>query len=399
MKFASRLVQFDAAPGDRFRPTATPIYQTATFEQEHADRFGDYDYSRSGNPTRKVLEEQIARLEGGAHGFAFASGMAAITAVARTLRNGDEILADSDLYGGTCRLFTRILERSGINASYADASNLETFAAKITPRTRLIYVESPTNTLLRVIDLRALAALAHANNALLVVDNSLMSPYLQLPLSLGADIVLHSATKFLCGHADVTGGAVVVRDSKLAEDIYFMQNAEGNALAPFDCFLLLRGLKTLKLRVDAQQRNALAIAEFLATDPRVERVFYPGLKSDPGYALQQRQASGAGSVLSFTTRSVEAARAVAEQARMFQICVSFGSIHSTISLPGCMSHASVPPEIAASRELPPELVRISVGIEDAEDLIADLDQALPQPALRHAESGLQLGWDQEARCL
>ncbi|MGA3128071.1 MAG: aminotransferase class V-fold PLP-dependent enzyme [Candidatus Korobacteraceae bacterium] len=376
MKFASQLVQFDAAPGDRLRPTSTPIYQTATFEQEHADQFGDYDYSRSGNPTRSVLEAQIARLEGGTRALAFSSGMAAITAVARTLRTGDEILADSDLYGGTCRLFTRILERSGINACYADAGDLQSFAKKITPRTRLIFVESPTNPLLHVLDLRALAALAHANNALLVVDNSLMSPYLQRPLSLGADIVLHSATKFLCGHADLTGGVVVVRDLKLAEEIYFLQNAEGNALAPFDCFLLLRGLKTLKLRVDAQQRNTLAIAEFLAADPRVEQVFFPGLKSDPGYALQQQQASGAGSVLSFTTQSLEAAHAVAEHASMFQICVSFGSVHSTISLPGCMSHASVPPEIAASRKLPPELVRISVGIEDAGDLIADLDQAL-----------------------
>ena len=214
MKFASRLVQFDAAPGDRFRPTATPIYQTATFEQEHADQFGDYDYSRSGNPTRTVLEEQVARLEGGTRGFAFASGMAAITAVARTLRTGDEILADIDLYGGTCRLFTRILERSGITANYADAGNLESFAAKITPRTRLLFVESPTNPLLRVLDLRALAALAHENNALLVVDNSLMSPYLQNPLALGADIVVHSATKFLSGHADVMGGVVVVARCK-----------------------------------------------------------------------------------------------------------------------------------------------------------------------------------------
>ena len=314
--------------------------------------------------------------------------MAAITAVARTLRTGDEILADSDLYGGTCRLFTRILERSGIIARYADAGDLDSFATKITPRTRLIYVESPTNPLLRVLDLRALATLAHANNALLVVDNSLMSPYLQLPLELGADIVLHSATKFLCGHADVTGGVVVVRDQKLAEDIYFLQNAEGNALAPFDCFLLQRGLKTLKLRVDAQQRNALAIAEFLIADPRVERVFYPGLRCDPGYALQHRQATGASSVLSFTTRSVEAAHAVAEQARMFQICVSFGSLHSTISLPGCMSHASVPPEIAISRMLPPELVRLSVGIEDVGDLIADLDQSLPQSLLTPANCGL-----------
>jgi cystathionine beta-lyase len=376
MKFASRLVQYEAAPGDRYHPTSTPIYQTATFEQESADRFGEYDYSRSGNPTRKVLENLIAKLEGGTHGFAFSSGMAAITAVARTLRSGDEILADSDLYGGTCRLFTRVLERSGITARYADAGNLETFAWKITPRTRIIYVESPTNPLLRVLDLRALAELAHANNALLVVDNSLMSPYLQRPFELGADVVLHSATKFLCGHADVTGGAVVVKDAKLAEDIYFLQNAEGNALAPFDCFLLQRGIKTLKLRVDAQQRNAQLLAEFLAADARVSRVFYPGLTSDAGHTLHLRQACGAGSVLSFTAHSAAAAKAVAERARMFQICVSFGSIHSTISLPGCMSHASVPPEIAATRELPAELVRISVGIEDVEDLIADLDQAL-----------------------
>jgi len=388
MKFASRLVQFDAAPGDRFRPTATPIYQTATFEQEHADQFGDYDYSRSGNPTRKVLEDQVARLEGGTRGFAFASGMAAITAVARTLRTGDEILADIDLYGGTCRLFTRILERSGIRASYADAGDPAAFAAKITPRTRLIFVESPTNPLMRVNDLRALAALAHNHNALLVVDNSLMSPYLQNPLALGADIVVHSATKFLGGHGDVMGGVVVVRDEKLAEDIYLMQNGEGNALAPFDCFLLLRGLKSLKIRVDAQQSNALAVAEFLAADPRVERVFYPGLTRDPGYARQRQQASGPGSVLCFTTRSTEAARAVAERAKMFQICVSFGSMHSTISLPGCMSHASVPPEIAAARQLPPELVRVSLGIEDSGDLIADLDQALSQSIPQPTDRGL-----------
>ncbi len=387
MKFASRLVQFDAAPGDRYRPTSTPIYQTATFEQERADQFGDYDYSRSGNPTRTVLEEQLAGLEGGTRGFAFASGMAAITAVARTLRTGDEILADCDLYGGTCRLFTRILERAGITAHYADASILETFAEKITPRTRLVFVESPTNPLLRVVDLRALAALAHDNHALLAVDNSLMSPYLQNPLALGADIVVHSATKFLGGHADVMGGVVVAGEAKIAEDLYLMQNGEGNGLAPFDCFLLLRGLKTLKLRIDAQQRNALAVAEFLAADSRVERVFYPGLKSDPGYARQQQQASGAGSVLSFTARSAVAARAVAERAKMFQISVSFGSVHSTISLPGCMSHASVPPEIAASRQLPPELVRVSVGIEDFGDLIADLDQALFQSVSAPSDRG------------
>jgi cystathionine beta-lyase len=213
-----------------------------------------------------------------------------------------------------------------------------------------------------------------------------MSPYRQRPLELGADVVLHSATKFLCGHADVTGGVVVVNDTKLAEDIGFLQNAEGNALAPFDCFLLQRGIKTLKLRLDAQTRNAQAIAEYLDSDPRVARVFYPGLTTNPDYTLQQSQASGPGSVLSFTARSVEAAKAFAERAAMFQICVSFGSLHSTVSLPGCMSHASVPPDIAATRSLPPELVRISAGIEDTDDLIADLDQALARSCGKHDAS-------------
>jgi cystathionine beta-lyase len=375
MKFASRLVNFEAAPGDRFRPTSTPIYQTATFEQERADQFGEYDYSRSGNPTRTVLEKQLADLENGTRGFAFASGMAAISNVARLLRSGDEILADSDLYGGTCRLFSRLLDRSGITGRYADASDLSAFASKITPRTKLIYVESPTNPLMRVLDLMALAHLAHENATWLCVDNSLMSPYLQTPLDLGPDFVIHSATKFLCGHNDVTGGAVIVKDPELANQIYFLQNAEGNALGPFDCYLLLRGLKTLKLRVDAQQRNAVAIAKYLQTHSQVTRVLYPGLPDSPGYALQHQQARGAGSVLSFTTGNVEVSKAIAEATQMFQICVSFGSIHSTISLPGCMSHASVPPDVAATRALPPDLVRISVGIEDADDLIADLDRA------------------------
>jgi len=376
MKFASKLVNFDVAPGDSFRPMSTPIYQTSTFEQQNADSFGEYDYTRSGNPTRRVLEQQLAELENGTHGFCFSSGMAAITNVARLLRTGDEILADSDLYGGTCRFFSRVLDRTGISVHYGDASDLQALAAKITPRTRLVYIESPTNPLLRIIDIAAVARLAHQNGAWLCIDNSLMSPYLQTPLDLGADFVIHSATKFLCGHSDVTGGAVIVKDPTLAEQIYFLQNAEGNALGPFDCFLLLRGLKTLKLRVDAQQRNAAAIARFLQNDPRITEVFYPGLTGSPGYELQHSQARGAGSVLSFTTGSIEVSKALAEAARMFHICVSFGSINSTISLPGCMSHASVPPEIAESRALPADLVRISVGIEDSDDLVADLSQAL-----------------------
>ncbi len=375
MKFASRLVSFDVSPGDPFRPMATPIYQTATFEQEEATAFGPYDYSRSGNPTRTVLEEQLARLENGTRGFCFSSGMAAISTVTRLLHTGDEIVADSDLYGGTCRLFTRVLDRTGITARYADACDVEAFAAQISDRTRLVYLESPTNPLLRVVDIRHIADLAHANGAWLAVDSSAMSPYLQNPLDLGADIVLHSATKFLCGHSDVTAGVAVVKDDELAKQIYFLQNAEGNALGPFDVFLFLRGLKTLKLRLDCQQKNAQTIAEWLAAHPQVTAVKYPGLTTSPGYRLQRKQARGAGAVLSFTTGSLELSRKIVEAARMFSICVSFGSINSTISLPGSMSHASVPPEVGELRELPCDLVRLSVGIEDSNDLIADLEQA------------------------
>ena len=385
MKFASRLVSFDVAPGDPFRPMATPIYQTATFEQEEATGFGSYDYSRSGNPTRTVLEEQIAALENGTRGFCFSSGMAAITCITRLLRSGDEIVAESDLYGGACRLFTRVLERTGITARYADAGDLEAFAGLFSSRTKLVYLESPTNPLLRVVDIRQIADLAHASGALLAVDSSTMSPYLQNPLDLGADIVLHSATKYLCGHSDVTAGAVVVKDDELAKQIYFLQNAEGNAIGPFDAFLFLRGLKTLKLRLDCQQKNAHAIAEWLEAHPQVTGVNYPGLASSPGYLLQRKQARGAGAVLSFTTGSVDASRRIVEATRMFSICVSFGSINSTISLPGCMSHASVPPEVGKLRELPADLVRISVGIEDAGDLIADLGQAFAASALAPEE--------------
>lgn len=375
MKFASRLVSFDVSPGDPFRPMATPIYQTATFEQEEATAFGAYDYSRSGNPTRTVLEEQMAALENGTRGFCFSSGMAAIGTIARLLRTGEEIVADSDLYGGTCRLFTRILDRTGITARYADACSVASFAKQINECTKLVYLESPTNPLLRVVDIRQIADLAHAKGALLAVDSSAMSPYLQNPLDLGADIVLHSATKYLCGHSDVTGGVAVVKDAELAKQIYFLQNAEGNALGPFDAFLFLRGVKTLKLRLDCQQKNAQAIAQWLEVHPQVTSVNYPGLTTSPHYLLQRKQARGAGAVLSFTTGSMELSRRIVEAMQMFSICVSFGSINSTISLPGCMSHASVPPEVGKLRELPCDLVRLSVGIEEISDLIADLEQA------------------------
>jgi cystathionine beta-lyase len=321
-----------------------------------------------------VLEDQLASLENGVRGFCFASGMAAITAVTRLLGAGDEILADFDLYGGTCRLFAQVLPRTGIVVRYADAASAG-FASQITSRTRMIFVESPTNPLLRVLDLRALAALAHAHGALLAVDNSTMSPYLQNPLDLGADVVVHSATKYLCGHSDVTAGAVIVKSDELAGQIYFLQNAEGAALGPFDSYLLLRGLKTLKLRLDCQQQNALAVAQFLASHAGVTAVHYPGLPGSLNYELQRSQARGAGAVLSFTTGSAARSQRIAEQTKLFSICVSFGSVHSTLCLPARMSHASVPTELRQLRQLPEDLVRISVGIEDTDDLLADLEQA------------------------
>lgn len=376
MKFASKLVHFDSSPGDELRPMATPIYQTATFEQEQADTFGKYDYSRSGNPTRRVLEDQVAALENGTRGFAFSSGMAAIATVTHLLKAGDEILADSDLYGGTARLFGRVLPRSGITVRYVDASLAGDLEEQITPATRMIYVESPTNPMLRIVDLKATAAIAKRHSILFCVDNSTMSPYLQNPLDLGADIALHSATKFLCGHSDVTGGVLVVKDAKLAEDIYFLQNTEGTALGPFDCYLLLRGLKTLKVRMDAQQRSAVLLADFLLKHPNVRNVFYPGSSSHAGHHIHQMQARGGGAVLSFNATSAAEAKLIAESSQMFRISVSFGSVNSTISLPVKMSHASVPPEVLAARPISESLLRLSIGIEDADDLMDDLGRSL-----------------------
>lgn len=386
MKFASRLVSFNACPEDPFKPLATPIYQTATFEQEEAAQFGRYDYSRSGNPTRSVLEDHIAQLENADRAFCFASGLAAISAVTRLLSAGDEILAGDDLYGGSYRLFSKILNRTGIGVRYADACDVERFAAQITSKTKLIYVETPTNPLLRIVDLRALAELAHGHGALLCVDNSVMSPYLQNPLDLGADVVVHSATKYLCGHSDVTAGAVAVRRPDLAEQIYFIQNGEGSALGPFDCFLLLRGIKTLKVRYDCQQANTQKIARHLVNHPAVKHVYFPGLENHPGHDLQHKQARGAGALISFETGLFEFSKEFVEATQIFRISVSFGSINSSISLPGCMSHASIPEDVRKERCLAADLVRLSIGIEDADDLIHDLDRAFERAGERTASA-------------
>ncbi len=348
MRSLTRCVHFPAAPGDPHRPVATPIYQTATFAQPGALACGPYDYSRSGNPTRAVLEEQLARLEGGRQAFAVSSGMAALALLLR-LQQG-HVLAGQDLYGGTHRLLGRH------DASFVDFRDLDSVRACIRPDTWLLLVESPTNPLLHRADLAALAKLAHRHVCLLAVDNSLMSPLRQTPLALGADIVVHSATKFLGGHADLTAGALIVREQGLAERIAWLQNAEGCGLGPFDCFLLLRGLKTLGVRIRAQDQSARRIEALLRRHPAVSRVHAAG-----------------GSVLSFETGSVQCSQRVVEATRLFTIAVSFGSVGSTISLPCAMSHASIPPE---QRVLPEDLVRLSVGIEDPSDLEEDLVAAL-----------------------
>ncbi|PYY02005.1 MAG: cystathionine beta-lyase [Acidobacteria bacterium] len=376
MKIDTKIVQANGCPGDPHRAISTPIYQTATFEQEGALGFSEYDYSRSGNPTRTVLEQQLAELERGIRAFAFASGLAALTAVTRLLKPGDEIVVIDDVYGGTCRLFSKILKRSQVTVRYVHGSGVEDFARACSQRTRLIHIETPTNPLLKVVDIAAVAKLAHENDALLCVDNTMLSPYLQNPLTLGADIVIHSATKFLCGHSDVVAGAVIVRDPQLAEEFYLIQNGEGAVLGPFDSYLLLRGIKTLALRVERQQENAERIADFLSNHSAVRQTYYPSLLDKKNFSLHSAQARGNGAVVSFETGSLGLSRQIVESLKLFPITVSFGGLQSSVSLPGRMSHASVPPQVAAERRLPQDLIRLSVGIEDAEDLIADLADAL-----------------------
>jgi cysteine-S-conjugate beta-lyase len=375
VKFATRLLTFDPAPGDRYTPANTPIYQTATFRQHDATEFGEYDYSRSGNPTRAVVEKQIAALENGTRGFCFSTGLAAITAVSRLVSPGEEILACDDLYGGTYRLFSRILAKRGIDVRYVDFTDLDAVATAINSKTRLVYLESPTNPLLQIIDIDAVTDIAHRGGALVCVDNSTMSPYLQRPLELGVDIVLHSATKFLCGHSDVMAGAVVVADEELAQELYLIQNGEGSGLAPFDSYLLLRGMKTLSLRLDRQQSSAKTIANLLDAHPAVDRVYFPGLADEAQRRIHRSQASGDGAVLSFVTGDAEFSRAVVEETRLFAIAVSFGGVNSTISLPNYMSHASIPAHLRQQKSIPTDLVRISVGIEDVDDLVEDLSRA------------------------
>ncbi|OAY60565.1 cystathionine beta-lyase, chloroplastic isoform X1 [Manihot esculenta] len=355
---------------------STPLYQTATFKQPSAIENGKYDYTRSGNPTRDALESLLAKLDKADRAFCFTSGMAALAAVTHLVGNGQEIVAGDDLYGGSDRLLSQVTPKSGVVIKRVNTSNLDEVASAIGSWTKLVWLESPTNPRQQISDIRKIAKMAHTHGALVLVDNSIMSPVLSQPLELGADIVMHSATKFIAGHSDVMAGVLAVKGESLARDLYFLQNAEGSGLAPFDCWICLRGIKTMALRVEKQQDNAQKIAEFLASHPRVKKVNYAGLPGHPGRDLHYSQAKGAGSVLSFLTGSIELSKHIVETTKYFSITVSFGSVKSLISLPCFMSHASIPAEVREARGLTEDLIRISVGIEDVNDLIADLDHAL-----------------------
>jgi cysteine-S-conjugate beta-lyase len=372
-------------------PTSVPIMQTATFAQSSAIGFDDFDYSRSGNPTRAVLEAELARLEHGARGFAFASGMAAIAASLSCLQAGDCLLIGDDLYGGAVRYIERVIAPRGvdvrtvhtqIDAGIACPWHVALRAARhaLAPGARIaIYLETPTNPLLQVTDLDAVVQAAREFDAAVIVDNTTLSPHFQNPLDWGVDAVVHSATKHLGGHGDLTAGAIVVGDTlwgaHLGEQVAFIQNAEGSALGPFDAWLLIRGMKTLEVRLERESATAQLVAEWLIKQPGVEHVFYPGLESHPGHAVMRRQARGFGALLSFTTGDAEASKRIVEGVRRFTIAVSFGNTSSSISLPCAMSHASVPAESQRARP-PQDLVRLSIGLEPPDELIADLAAAL-----------------------
>jgi len=368
MKTSTRCVQLGRGE-DAYGAIVPPIYQTATFEQPAATEFGEYDYTRSGNPTRTLLEQQLADLEDAGNACAFASGMAALTALTRIVKTGEEIIAGDDLYGGTVRLLDRIASQQNIAVRYVDTTDADTVQKVLTGQTRLILIETPSNPLFRISDIRQLSFIAREAGAYLAVDNSMLSPIIQRPLNFGADVVVHSATKFLCGHSDVTAGALITNDPELHRQFSFQQNAEGAGLSPFESWLLLRGLKTLALRVERQNASAEKIARFLQTRAEVSRVFYPGGE------VHNKQASGNGAVVSFTTGDDKLSSEIVQSTRLFKIAVSFGSVGSTISLPCRMSHASIPRALRDRLAPPPDLVRLSVGIEDVDDLLADLERA------------------------
>jgi cystathionine gamma-lyase len=377
MRIETQAIHAGQAPDPTTGAIMPPIYQTSTYVQSGPGEHKGFEYSRSQNPTRFALEANVAALEGGQFGLATASGCAAVATVLHLWNAGDHIVCCDDVYGGTYRLFTRVLARHGMDFTFADLSDPATLPALLRPNTRAVWVETPTNPLLKLVDLEAVAAICRDRGVRLVVDNTFMSPVFQRPLALGADIVVHSTTKYLNGHSDVIGGVIVTDDPQLSEPLYFLQNAIGAVPGPMDAWLVLRGIKTLALRMERHAANAARVAAWLEAHPAVERVIYPGLPSHPQHALAQRQMSGFGGMISAIVRGgLPAARAVLSKTKLFALAESLGGVESLIEHPALMTHASVPADIRQRLGISDGLIRLSVGIEHIDDLIADLEQAL-----------------------
>ena len=376
MNIATEAVQIGLEWDSRTGAVTVPVYQTATFRHPGLGQSTGYDYSRSGNPTRQSLENGIARLDGAARGFAYASGMAAIANLLLLFKSGDHLIVTEDLYGGTCRLFDKVFSQYGLSFSYVDTSNTAAVTAALRPSTKAVFVETLTNPLLKFADLRAIAALCKTNNLLLIADNTFLTPYLLRPLDLGADIAVYSATKYLAGHNDTVAGLVTVKDPQLAETVYFHQNSVGAVLGPQDSWLTIRGIKTLGVRMDRQQQNAGRIAKWLSAHPRITKVFYPGLEDHPDHALMKQESRGFGAMIAFEVDRHELVEQILLKTSLISFAESLGGVESLITFPEVQTHADIPPELRAKLGINNVLLRLSVGIEDCDDLIEDLRQAL-----------------------
>lgn len=390
LSFATRAIHFAQDPDPTTGAIATPIYQTSTFVLEELGKNKGYQYARSHNPTRTALEKCLASLEGARFGVATASGLAAVSIVASLLKAGDHVICGEDVYGGVYRLFERVLRKYNIEFTYVNAREPQQISDAVRPETKLIWLETPTNPLLRLADLKAVGEIAKKHNLIYCVDNTFATPYFQRPLEFGADIIVHSTTKYLSGHSDIIGGAVITDREDLYQELQFNTNATGCVPGPFDCFLILRGLKTLHLRLREHQKNALAIAQFLEEHPGVETVYYPGLPSHPQHELAKRQMSGFGGIVSFVVRGgLPAAKAVLQSTELFQLAESLGGVKSLLCHPSTMTHAPIPKDVQEHCGIVDGLIRLSVGIEDANDLIADLGKALAVADAAAARAGAE----------
>lgn len=375
-KFATRLLHFGGAVDKHTGASSTPIHQASTFHHESLENPPEFDYSRSGNPTRQALEDYIAQLEGGVRGFAFASGMAAISSTFMLLSSGDHVIVTEDVYGGTYRLLTSILSRMNIETTFVDMTDFEQVKAALQPNTKAVYLETPSNPTLKITDIQEIAEWAKSHELLTLLDNTFMTPYHQRPIELGIDIVLHSATKFLSGHSDVLAGLAVVANDSLGRRVKMLQNGLGTVLGPQDCWLLMRGMKTLQARMDYSEKGARKLAEWLDAHPSITNVFYPGLTNHPRREIHERQSLGYGAVVSFDVGSGERAKKLLDQVKLPLVAVSLGAVESILSYPAMMSHAAMPKEVRLDRGITDGLLRYSVGLEDIDDLIQDLAQAL-----------------------